>query len=154
LIRGRDVIRFALVSIFAFAALAGVMVLSDARAQARPSVIAGEWTGKYICTQGITALRLDIAQGAGQAITATFNFGPLPENPGVPRGAYRMAGAYDPASRRMTLKGVKWIDAPFGYAMVGLDGRMTSSGETISGHVPDLLGCTEFEVRRPVELIG
>jgi len=148
------VIRFALVSISTFAALAGVMALSDARAEPGKPAIAGDWTGKYICTQGITALRLNIAQGAGDAITATFNFGPLPENPEVPKGAYRMAGTYDPASRRMKLSGVKWIHAPPDYAMVGLDGRMTASGDTISGYVPDLFGCSDFEVRRPVELIG
>ena len=147
-------IRFVFVSISAFAALAGVMLLSDARADTAPPKVIGEWTGKYICSQGVTALRLSIAQGKGQAITATFNFGPLPENPEVPKGAYRMAGTYDPATRHVKLAGVKWIDAPFGYAMVGLDGRMTASGETISGYVPDLFGCTDFEIHRPVQLIG
>jgi hypothetical protein len=148
------VIRFALVSLSVFAALAGALALSDARADTTRPPIAGEWTGKYICAQGVTALRLSIAQGEGQAITATFNFGPLPENPEVPNGAYRMTGTYDPAARHMKLSGVKWIDAPFGYAMVGLDGRMTQSGQTISGHVPDLLSCTDFEIHRPAELIG
>jgi hypothetical protein len=148
------VIRFALVSLSAFAALAGLMVLSDARAAPKPPAVAGEWTGRYICTQGVTALRLNIAQGAGDTITATFSFGPLPENPEVPKGAYRMAGTYSPASRHMKLSGVKWIDAPQDYVMVGLDGRMTSSGETISGVVPDLFGCTDFEVSRLGQLIG
>jgi hypothetical protein len=148
------VIRFALVSISVFVALAGVMALSDSRAQPAPPSIAGEWTGRYVCTQGITALHLDIAQGAGETITATFNFGPLPENPEVPKGAYRMAGTYDPASRRIKLSGVKWIQAPQDYVMVGLDGHMAASGERIAGYVPDLFGCTDFEVRRPVELIG
>lgn len=147
-------IRFALVSLSAFAALAGVMVLSDARAQPNPPTITGDWTGKYICTQGITALRLQIAQGAGETITATFSFGPLPENPEVPRGAYRMAGTYDPGSRQMKLSGVKWVEAPFGYVMVGLAGHMTAAGDTISGFVPDLPGCTGFEIHRPIELIG
>jgi hypothetical protein len=148
------VIRFALVSLSAFVALAGVMALSGAGADTKPPAIAGEWTGKYICTQGVTALRLTIAQGQGQAITATFNFGPLPENPEVPKGAYRMEGAYDPATRHMKLSGVKWIDAPPDYVMVGLDGRMTQSGDAIVGDVPDLFGCTDFEVRRPAQLIG
>jgi hypothetical protein len=130
------------------------MALSDARADTIRPPIAGEWTGKYICAQGVTALRLSIAQGEGQAITATFNFGPLPENPEVPTGAYRMTGTYDPAMRHMKLSGAKWIDAPFGYVMVGLDGRMTESGRTISGHVPDLLSCSDFEIHRPIELIG
>jgi hypothetical protein len=148
------VIRFALVSLSAFAALVGVMMLSDARADSKRPAVAGEWIGKYICTQGITALRLSVAQGQGQAITATFSFGPLPENPEVPKGAYRMAGTYDPASRHVKLAGVKWIEAPPDYVMVGLDGHMTASGDTIAGDVPDLFGCTDFEIRRPVQLIG
>lgn len=116
--------------------------------------IAGEWTGRYICNQGVTALHLTIRKSAANAITATFNFGPLPENPGVPEGSYQMRGTYDPASRHMKLKGEKWIDAPFGYEMVGLDGRMAATGAAIKGYVPGVFGCTDFEVRRPVELIG
>jgi hypothetical protein len=38
--------------------------------------------------------------------------------------------------------------------MVGLDGHMTPSGQKISGHVPDLFMCTDFEVWRPAELVG
>jgi hypothetical protein len=148
------VIRFALVSLSAFAALGGVMVLSDARADSKSAGVAGEWAGKYSCAQGITALRLIVAPGQGQTITATFDFGPLPENPEVPKGAYRMVGTYDPATRHMKLTGVKWIKAPPGYVMVGLDGHMTQSGDTIAGDVPDLFGCTDFEIHRPVQLIG
>lgn len=123
-------------------------------AQAQTPLITGEWEGRYICGQGVTALHLTIRKGAANAITATFSFGPVPENPEVPEGRYQMRGTYDPASRRMKLDGVKWIDEPAGYVMVGLDGHMTSSGQKISGHVPDLFNCTDFEVWRPVELIG
>jgi hypothetical protein len=146
------VIRFAFV---ALTALAGALVsIAPAQAQDKPPPVTGEWTGKYICTQGITALDLHVANAGGNAIKATFSFGPLPENPEVPKGAYEMKGSYDPATRRMTLKGVKWLKEPAGYIMVGLDGHMTDSGQKISGHVPDLFGCTDFEVFRPVQLIG
>ena len=56
--------------------------------------------------------------------------------------------------RHMKLSGVQWIRAPRDYVMVGLDGRMTASGETISGYVPDLFGCTDFEIHRPLQLVG
>ncbi len=151
---GTDVIRFALVGLSAFAALAGAMLLSEARADSPSRAIAGQWTGRYICAQGVTALRLDIARGAGEAITATFNFGPLPENPEVPVGAYQMRGTYDADLRHVRLEGVKWLEAPFGYAMVGLDGSMSASGERIAGHIPDLVSCTDFEVWRAADLIG
>ena len=124
-------------------------------AQARTPPITGEWTGKYICAQGITALHLTIEKAsAAGVVTATFNFGPLSENPEVPKGAYRMRGTYDAASRRLQLSADKWIDQPFGYAMVGLVGHMASSGEKIAGQVPDLFSCTDFEVWRPTQLVG
>lgn len=124
-------------------------------AHALTPLITGEWTGKYICAQGITALRLTIekASTAG-AVIATFSFGPLPENPEVPKGTYRMHGTYDAASRRLQLSADKWIDQPFGYAMVGLDGHMALSGQKIAGRVPDLFSCSEFEVWRPTQLVG
>lgn len=117
--------------------------------------ITGEWVGRYICNQGVTALHLTIQKtGAGKGVIATFNFGPPPENPDVPKGAYAMRGTYDPASRRIKLEGERWINQPFGYLMVGLDGKVAQTGEKITGYIPDLLGCTDFEVRRTAELIG
>ena len=117
--------------------------------------ITGEWAGRYICNQGVTQLHLTIQKtGSGKGITATFSFGPPPENPDVPKGAYAMRGTYDPATRRMKLEGERWLKQPIGYVMVGLDGKVAQTGENITGYIPDLLGCTDFEVRRTAELIG
>lgn len=117
--------------------------------------ITGDWTGRYICNQGVTALHLIIQNvGASGAIGATFSFGPPPENPGVPQGLYVMRGQFDPASRRMKLHGARWVEQPDDYVMVGLDGRMSADGDKIVGRVPDLAGCTSFEVRRTTPLIG
>jgi hypothetical protein len=117
--------------------------------------IAGEWRGQYVCGQGVTALHLTIEKrGGGDAISATFSFGPLPQNPDVPRGAYAMQGTYDPRTHRLRLDAEQWIKAPPGYVMVGLDGYMSTSGQKISGRVPDLVNCSDFEVWRPVQLIG
>ncbi len=77
--------------------------------------ITGEWAGRYICNQGVTQLHLTIQKtGAGKGITATFNFGPPPENPDVPKGAYAMRGTYDPATRRMKLEGERRLGAGVG----------------------------------------
>ena len=123
--------------------------------QARTSAqVAGYWVGKYICGQGITRLDLDIRQDKGNAITATFRFGPLPENPEVPKGSYRMEGTYDPKTRRVKLEGVTWIEYPQNYVMVGLDGRMDADGGRIAGMVPTMSNCSDFEVKRPTELIS
>lgn len=120
----------------------------------------GQWVGKYICGQGITRLDLDIRQdpirkkAGSTAITATFRFGPLPENPEVPKGSYRMEGTYDPKTRHVKLEGVKWIEYPQNYVMVGLDGRMDEDGGRIAGLVPTMGNCSDFEVKRPTELIS
>jgi hypothetical protein len=151
------VIRFALVAFAVIGCLAGTMFLSSARAEPqlkKSLAVTGQWTGKYICGQGITRLDLEIEQGQGNKVTATFRFGPLPENPEVPHGAYTMTGTYDPILRHVELEGVKWIEYPQNYIMVGLDGRMDSDGGRIKGTVPTLGNCTVFEVKRPTELIS
>ncbi|RYG34267.1 MAG: hypothetical protein EON93_08340 [Burkholderiales bacterium] len=117
--------------------------------------VTGDWSGRYICNQGVTAVHL-IIQSAGKpgAITATFSFGPPPENPEVPKGTYVMRGKYESGERRLWLQGQRWIKQPFGYVMVGLDGRMSPDGDKIVGRIPDMDGCTNFEVRRTAPLIG
>ena len=150
-------LRFALVSCAAIGCLAGAMYLTTAHAdpQLKKSIpVTGDWTGKYICGQGVTHLDLHIEQGEGRQLTATFRFGPLPENPDVPKGAYRMTGTYDPTLRHVELEGVKWIEYPQNYIMVGLDGRMDADGGRIKGIVRTMQSCSEFEVKRPVELIS
>lgn len=117
--------------------------------------VTGEWTGRYICGQGVTALHLSIGKpSTGNRLVATFSFGPLPENPGVPKGAYTMRGTYDAGARRLRLQGQAWISAPSGYVMVPLEGSLSASGDAIAGHIPGAFPCTVFEVRRPIPLIG
>ena len=117
--------------------------------------VTGDWTGRYICNQGVTALHL-VIQTAGKAgaITATFAFGPPPENPEVPRGLYVMSGTYDQKARRVKLKGDRWVNQPFGYMMVGLDGAVAIDGDKITGRITGMDGCSNFEVRRTAPLIG
>lgn len=121
-------------------------------ALARPSVIGG-WHGKYVCAQGVTSLRLGITRQPKDRIAATFRFGPLPENPAVPVGSYKMEGSFDPKTRRIQLKGIKWIDATSGYLMVDLDGRLDPKGLRLTGKVP-FPGCTWFDLERDAEIVS
>ena len=125
----------------------------DARTPPGKPAVLGEWHGKYICTQGVTALKLSIAEGPKGRITATFRFGPLPENPEVPRGLYAMEGSYEVKTRRLRLKGTQWIDASSGYSMVDLDGNMDAPGQRLSGKVP-FPGCTRFELERDAPFVS
>jgi hypothetical protein len=115
--------------------------------------ITGSWTGGYVCAQGVTALRLTITRKAGDAVAATFSFGPRAENPGVPKGSYEMRGSYDAKAGHLKLDGVRWIDAPSGYVMVGLEGWLRGSGIYISGDVAGP-GCAHFDITRDNDLVG
>lgn len=115
--------------------------------QEAPS-ISGVWTGAYTCGQGVTALRLSISAPDEGQIAATFDFGPLEVNVGVPKGLYYMEGTFDSKTRHVTLEGVRWILAPAHYGMVGLDGQLDETGQKISGSVTRFPNCNGFELER------
>lgn len=109
---------------------------------------AGEWRGKYGCSQGITGITLTVESQGGADVAATFEFYAVPENPGVPSGSYRMAGTYE--NGRLLLEGVEWIEQPPGYGMVGYESN-TDLGidpNRIFGTVTGAASCNVFEMRR------
>jgi outer membrane biosynthesis protein TonB len=93
------------------------------------------WVGRYSCAQGATALRLAINATTDTTVTATFTFGPLPENPGVRRGSFRMVGQAraSGASVEYDLRPTAWIDRPDGYVMVGVSA--TKNGASLHGTI-------------------
>lgn len=58
-------------------------------------------------------------------------------------GTARMAGHYEPKSRRMILRGETWVDQPKNYNLVNLVGLINNSTKTYSGTVEGP-GCTTF----------
>lgn len=110
--------------------------------------LAGRWTGSYLCAQGDTTLALDVlaVPGAPGLVTAVFTFSAAPDNPGVPSGAYTMAGTF--AGDQLTLSGQAWLSRPSGYLMVGLSGTYTAGGAgSLAGRV-DGGGCETFALRK------
>lgn len=132
--------------------------VSCATAPAAPvQNIAGEWVGRYVCAQGVTALTLTVADvGGGQdtrRLTATFAFSEAPENRGVPPGSFTMRGFYYPRTRIVVLWPREWLERPGAYEMVSLNGRLQqSAGQAIiRGRVEfpgDLSACSTFYVTR------
>ncbi len=108
------------------------------------------WIGSYTCLQGVTALRLSIeARQSGEAV-ATFEFGPHPDNPKLPRGEYRMTGTVRLLSRgqlRVKLAPDRWITQPEGWTMTGLDATSDLAQQTLEGRV-DAPACGELSARR------
>jgi hypothetical protein len=121
-------------------------MMNFAKAQRLPNM-AGNWSGAYTCTQGLTDLRLAIFQTDASSLTAIFKFSANSTNPGVPSGRYWMSGAYQRRSGKIVLRPVRWIKRPANYIMVGLAGNAANSNSTISGTVTNSK-CSAFTVSR------
>jgi hypothetical protein len=110
--------------------------------------ISGDWQGTYSCRQGKIGLKLHLTQGAQLgdggviAVSGTFEFYPLPDNPMAPAGSYEVSGRL--AADKIIVSGQRWIDRPRGAGMVGLNGSL--SGVSISGKVTGG-GCAQFELK-------
>ncbi|WP_147471615.1 hypothetical protein [Nocardia stercoris] len=119
---------------------------------ARPSTsvgavaLSGKWTGSYTCSQGRTALELDITSDAAADIEAVFTFGPTADNSAVPAGSFAMRGTL--SGQTLSLTGDHWIQRPPGWVMVGLSAAVNGTRpQSISGSVV-ADGCTTFSITR------
>ncbi|MFT3901346.1 MAG: hypothetical protein QM728_14020 [Gordonia sp. (in: high G+C Gram-positive bacteria)] len=109
----------------------------------------GTWRGTYHCAQGETAVDLDVTSTSQPGsdlprAAAVMTFGPVPSNPRVERGSYRMTVVNEHGNTfRFTQQ--EWISRPAEYVMVDLVGELV--GNTLSGGVAGP-GCTTFRVVR------
>ena len=109
------------------------------------------WDGRYRCSQGITAVRLRITAAPDGTATATFEFGPTPENPApIPNGAYKLTGGLyvtDDGSLDLSLSPDRWIEQPGSYTMIGLTARSDRAQRVMHGRI-DNPSCDWIEVTR------
>lgn len=109
------------------------------------------WVGSYICSQGITHLRLTVeTRRDGGAASAHFEFGPHSANKSVPVGDYWMTGAiHAEADGRLQLALVpqRWGVHPNGYVMVGLTASSDREQHTLAG-VINFDGCSTLLAER------
>ena len=109
------------------------------------------WVGSYVCSQGLTHLRLTIEtkQGGGAAF-GHFEFGPHESNKSVPNGHYWMKGSMRAGADgrlEVVLRPERWALQPKGYVMVGLTATTDREQHTLAGHI-DYPGCTTLSVER------
>jgi eukaryotic-like serine/threonine-protein kinase len=109
-------------------------------------VLTGTWTGSYICSQGLTGLRLVVRAAPDGTLTGTFSFYALPANPHVPSGEGTITGTY--SATRTDIRPGHWIKQPPGYVLVGLAaGPPADNGTLLRGRVSDS-GCSTFSVTK------
>jgi hypothetical protein len=131
------------IGILAFFAI----IVASVAANAQQNEGTGVWQGRYVCAQGETYFRLTILPEGDDADRAFFYFYPPPgTNPGE-TGCFSLSMSEAAGQNRLTLREKRWIDWPFGYVMVSLDGAISEDGRTYSGTVNGP-GCREFTVER------
>lgn len=125
---------------------------ASATAQSSPHArsVLGPWVGTYVCSQGLTGLTLTITEATPTRASALFHFYADPRNPRVPTGCFTMAGAYDPASGHLQLKGKEWLLKPGGYRVVHFDGHVDAEGRSFAGKVSGGSSCKQFDLGRTV----
>lgn len=132
----------------------GLAVAQQAHARDVARRLVGQWTGSYLCRQGVTALTLDVFL-VDDELRARFQFSAHPDNPGVPPGAFTMAGAYDTAARTLTFRATEadWLRRPANYVTVDLRGAVALDRMRYEGAV-ESEGCGTFTLEKQAELAG
>jgi hypothetical protein len=119
---------------------------STSPAAANTPVLTGTWTGSYICSQGLTGLRLVVRAAPDGTLTGTFSFYALPANPRVRSGEGTITGTYSATST--DIRPGHWIRQAPGYVLVGLvAGPPADNGTLLRGRV-STPGCATFSVTK------
>lgn len=137
---------------FASSLLAVACALTGAQAGAQGpdrQDLLGDWTGEYVCNQGVTGMTLRIDR-VEPDIRARYIFYRIDENPNLPSGCFTLRGAYDPASGALKLFQFEWIRQPEGWLMVDLDGVVDPLGPAFAGAVFGY-NCTTFTLQKAAE---
>ena len=125
----------------------GMMFLAAAvlNAHAQSRTAGGEWTGKYVCNQGVTGARLILS---GDGSRGVFHFFALPENPRVPEGCYQVTGVFNSTSGAMAIIPGEWYLRPRNYNGAAFSGIVDERSENFAGKINGLQGCASVFLSR------
>lgn len=127
--------------------LIGIMVggawVLPAMAQSRSA--GGEWTGKYVCRQGVTGARLILSEDGSRGV---FHFFALPENPRVPEGCFGVTGVFNSATGALAVIPGPWFLKPRNYVSVTFNGTVDERGENFDGRIVGMDGCASVFLSR------
>lgn len=122
----------------------------EAPAPREPFPLHSKWAGVYRCSQGLTAMYLELTAQPDGKLAAIFEFSATADNPTTATGAYRLAGtirAGREGTFEITLDPLEWIMAPDGYIMVSLAATSSRKWQRLVGNIKHP-ACGELDVRR------
>ena len=115
-------------------------------ASGEPRSAGGEWTGKYVCGQGVTGARLVLSPDGSRGV---FHFYPLPDNPRVPEGCFQVTGVFNDFTGALAILPTgTWYLKPRGYSPAAFTGTVDERGENFSGKIVGLTGCASVFLSR------
>lgn len=124
--------------------------LDDAPIRREPFPLLSKWRGTYRCSQGASAMYLELVAKPNGKLTAVFSFGPTPDNPLIENGAYRLTGtirAGREGTFEIALDPLEWIVAPDGYIMTPMSATSSRKWGRLVGRI-DHPACGGLDVRR------
>lgn len=112
------------------------------------SGLVGDWTGTYVCGQGLTRMTLRI-ESAGAEVFALYAFYAHEDNPDVPSGCYETIGRLDAETGLLRFNAGAWRLQPGGYITVDLEGAPDLAAGVFTGEIysPNST-CTWFDLVR------
>jgi hypothetical protein len=130
--------------------LTGLLGVSLAAGLAGPALAqsrtaGGDWTGKYVCLQGVTGARLILSEDGSRGV---FHFYPLPENPRVPEGCFQVTGVFNSASGALAIVPGAWYLRPRGYKPAAFNGTVDERSQNFAGRIIELQGCASVFLSR------
>jgi hypothetical protein len=114
-----------------------------ASAQSRSA--GGEWTGKYVCNQGVTGARLILSEDGSRGV---FHFYALPENPRVPEGCYQVTAVFNNATGALAIIPGEWYLRPRNYNGAAFSGLVDERSQNFAGKINGLQGCASVFLSR------
>lgn len=105
----------------------------------------GEWTGKYVCRQGVTGARLILSEDGSRGV---FHFYGLPENPRVPEGCFEVTGVFNSTTGALAIIPGTWYLKPRNYSPAAFNGTVDQGGQNFEGKIVGLDGCASVFLSR------
>ncbi|HEX2077269.1 MAG TPA: surface-adhesin E family protein [Longimicrobium sp.] len=97
------------------------------------TTLSGLWRGTYVCSQGETALELELRGNAYGIVRGTFAFSATPQNRAVPSGAYPVLGRL--SGTALVLRPADAPELPENYVPVAIQATVLPGEERIAGWI-------------------